>query len=54
MGRRETACELPAQVRNLPATTRTFTKFSQKFAAFLGYLFNCFYDDDGDIRLYGI
>jgi hypothetical protein len=35
MGRRETVCELPTQVRHLPATKRTFPKFvNQKAAAF--------------------
>jgi hypothetical protein len=42
MGRRETACELPAQVPHLPATMRIFTKSVNRKAAAFWNVFNAF------------
>ena len=45
----ETACERPAWLLLLQATTRTFTKFVKQKAAAFWDVFNCS-DDDGDGR----
>jgi hypothetical protein len=53
VGRLSTGCWWPAQVRILPATTRTFAKFVNQNVVAFWDVFNC-PDDDGDSRLYEI
>ena len=53
IGCRKAACERPAQVRFLPATTRSSTKVVNQKAAGFWNVFKSS-DDDGDSGLYGI